>query len=64
MAYMFSTNMVNGIKELCKFPVLADYKGPLFPMNLVEHQPVILTDELETDEKLNKWEQDIYNNTL
>jgi hypothetical protein len=46
---------------LCQYPFLADYEGPVFPMYLVlEHQPMDLTGELETDEKLNKWEQDIY----
>jgi hypothetical protein len=60
IAYMFSTNMVNGIKELCKFPIGVGYQGPLFPMNLVEHQPMLLAGELETDEKLTKWEQDMY----
>jgi hypothetical protein len=29
-------------------------------MFLVEHQPMDLTGQLDTDEKLNRWEQDIY----
>jgi hypothetical protein len=60
IAFMFNTNMVNGIHALCQYPFPDDYNGPVFPMYLVEHQPMDLTGELETDEKLNKWEQDIY----
>jgi hypothetical protein len=60
IAYMFNSNMVNGIHALCQYPFPDDYDGPVFPMFLVEHQPMDLTGELETDEKLNKWEQDIY----
>ena len=64
IAYMFSTNMVNGIKELCKFPIGVGYQGPLFPMNLVEHQPMLLAGELDTDEKLTKCEENMYTNNM
>jgi hypothetical protein len=57
---MFKRNMVNGIHALCQYPFPDDYNGPVFPMYLVEHQPMDLTGQLDTDEKLNKWEQDIY----
>jgi hypothetical protein len=60
IAYMFNSNMVNGIHALCQYPFPDDYNGPVFPMFLVEHQPMDLTGQLDTDEKLNKWEQDIY----
>jgi hypothetical protein len=60
IAYIFSANMVNGVKELCKFPFGVGYKGPLFPMNLVEHQPMLLAGELKTNEQLTKCEQDMY----
>jgi hypothetical protein len=51
IAYMFNSNMVNGIHALCQYPFLDDYNGPVFPMFLVEHQPMDLTGQLDTDEK-------------
>jgi hypothetical protein len=60
IAYMFNSNMVNGIHALCQYPFPDDYDGPVFPMFLVEHQPMDLTGQLDTDEKLNRWEEDMY----
>jgi hypothetical protein len=60
IALLFNSNMVNGIHALCQYPFPDDYDGPVFPMFLVEHQPMDLTGQLDTDEKLNKWEEDMY----
>jgi hypothetical protein len=60
IALLFNSNMVNGIHALCQYPFPDDYDGPVFPMFLVEHQPMDLTGQLDTDEKLNRWEEDMY----
>jgi hypothetical protein len=57
---MFSANMTNGIHEMCKFPIGVGYQGPLFPLNLMEHQYMLLAEKLESNEKLIQWEQDMY----